>query len=109
MIEITVFHSSQGICAFSLKGHSGYAEEGADIVCAAVSSIAQYIIEAVVHTMKVPSCYECRDGFISLSLAQTATNQQKQRVQDFLIPFETVMRQLSSQYKNYLKICSLEV
>lgn len=109
MIEVTVFHSNQGICAFSLKGHSGYAEEGSDIVCAAVSSIAQYVIEALTKTVKVPSRYECREGLITFSLAESATEEQKQRVQDFLIPFETVMQELSSQYGAYLKICSLEV
>ena len=33
------FHSAQGrIDGFVVEGHSGYAEEGADIVCAAVSA-----------------------------------------------------------------------
>lgn len=108
MIAVTVFHSKQGICGFSLKGHSGYGEEGSDIVCAAASSIAQYIIEAV-ETMKVPCRYELKDGLITFSFTQETSGRQKLRVQDFLIPFETVMKQLSLQYGEYLKICSLEV
>jgi len=33
------FHSAQGrIDGFMVEGHSGYAEEGADIVCAAISA-----------------------------------------------------------------------
>ena len=41
MIRVTLFKSPGGnITGFSCKGHAGYAEEGSDIVCAAVSALS---------------------------------------------------------------------
>lgn len=109
MIEVSVFHSSSGICAFSMKGHSGYGEEGTDIVCAAVSAIAQYVIEALSHTLQLPCLSECREGLITFSFTEEATASQRKTAQPFLITLERTMQELSIPYGAYLKICSLEV
>ena len=37
MIKILIHKTEEGIVAFSCKGHAYYADEGYDIVCAAVS------------------------------------------------------------------------
>ena len=37
MIKITVYRNSSGYAGFRSQGHAGYAEEGYDIICAAVS------------------------------------------------------------------------
>ena len=39
MIRAILYHAGGHYTGFSAKGHSGYAEEGSDIVCAAVSSL----------------------------------------------------------------------
>ena len=44
MTTIEVFHRGALISGFSAKGHTGYAEEGEDIVCAAVSGILFAVI-----------------------------------------------------------------
>ena len=38
MTKVEIFNHDGRINGFSVSGHSGYAEEGSDIVCAAVSS-----------------------------------------------------------------------
>ena len=45
MIQTTVFKNPQiqamiSYCGIVIKGHAGYAEEGEDIICAAVSALA---------------------------------------------------------------------
>ncbi|MBE7042610.1 MAG: ribosomal-processing cysteine protease Prp [Ruminococcaceae bacterium] len=108
MIEAKLFHSKDGFCAFSLEGHSGYAEEGSDIVCAAVSAIAQYIIGAAEH-MNLPCRYELEDGLITFSFSEETSTEQKRRMQDFLVPFEAALKELCKAYGEYLKISCLEV
>jgi uncharacterized protein YsxB (DUF464 family) len=45
------FHSEEDrLVGFDVLGHSGYAQEGSDIVCAAVSS-AVNLVDAVVNTV----------------------------------------------------------
>ena len=41
MTAVTFFRDETGLSGFRAKGHSGYAEEGSDIVCAAVSALTQ--------------------------------------------------------------------
>ena len=41
MTAVTFFQDENGFSGFRAKGHSGYAEEGSDIVCAAVSALTQ--------------------------------------------------------------------
>jgi len=41
MTAVTFFRSGDLLAGFRAKGHSGYAEEGSDIVCAAVSALTQ--------------------------------------------------------------------
>lgn len=47
MTTVTVRRDEQGICGLSVKGHSGYAEAGSDIVCAAVSVLMTTCINAL--------------------------------------------------------------
>lgn len=42
MITVDIYRNSEGyISSFEIRGHSGYAERGQDIVCAGVSAVSQ--------------------------------------------------------------------
>ena len=43
MTKIEVFNQNGRINGFAVSGHSGYAEEGSDIVCAAISSAVTFV------------------------------------------------------------------
>ena len=42
MTKVEIFNHDGRINGFSVSGHSGYAQESSDIVCAAVSSAVQF-------------------------------------------------------------------
>jgi len=42
MTKVEIFNHDGRINGFAVSGHSGYAEEGSDIVCAAVSSAVNF-------------------------------------------------------------------
>ena len=46
----------------TISGHAGYAEKGADIVCAGVSALAQTLIESVEALTEDKIEYELLDG-----------------------------------------------
>ena len=48
MTTVTFFTEGQRITGFDAEGHSGYAEEGEDIVCAAVTSTVR-LVECVLN------------------------------------------------------------
>ncbi|MEL7649716.1 MAG: ribosomal-processing cysteine protease Prp [Sedimentibacter sp.] len=47
MIEITIYKTKDEIRGFIIEGHSGYAEEGSDIVCASVSILSYTALNAM--------------------------------------------------------------
>ena len=78
MTTITFRSEGNRIIGFDSQGHSGYAEEGADIVCAAVSSTIDLVIATINDVLGLAASVKIResDAFISLrlpgSLGQTA-------------------------------------
>ena len=47
MTKITFFKKNGGYYGFKETGHTGYADEGADIICSALSAMSMLIINAV--------------------------------------------------------------
>ena len=78
MTTVTVFSEGDRLTGFEVSGHSGYAEEGADIVCAAVSSTIDLVIATINDVLGLAASVKVReeDAFVSLrlpgSLGQTA-------------------------------------
>lgn len=52
----------------TIKGHSGYADSGSDIVCASVSSIAITTVNACLRINKSSIIYKEEDGFLEIEV-----------------------------------------
>lgn len=55
MITASFFKSNGKFKNFRINGHSGYAEEGSDIVCAAVSAMAMLTINNITDSFGIPA------------------------------------------------------
>ncbi len=53
MINILVIKNKQNIITIEATGHSGYAEEGKDIVCSAVSTLMQNLALGLTEVIKI--------------------------------------------------------
>ena len=78
MTTITFRSEGNRIIGFDSQGHSGYAEEGEDIVCAAITSAIRLVESTINDVLGLAASVKVReeDTFISLrlpgSLGQTA-------------------------------------
>ena len=61
MTEITVFLKDGKPIGFDAHGHTGYAECGEDIVCAAVSAITQTAAMAVTDIDRCPAALKIKN------------------------------------------------
>ena len=69
MTKVEIFNQGGRINGFSVSGHSGYAEEGSDIVCAAVSILTTTCINARESVAGViPAVEAGSDGYLAASL-----------------------------------------
>ena len=53
MINVLIIKNKQTIVSIEATGHSGYAEQGSDIVCSAVSTLMQNLAVGLTEIVKV--------------------------------------------------------
>ncbi|MDE5564895.1 MAG: ribosomal-processing cysteine protease Prp [Oscillospiraceae bacterium] len=70
-----VFERKNGrLCGVQVNGHAGYAEEGQDIVCAAVSSAVQLTANLITDTFREKAKVRAAENVITVQLRQNTGN-----------------------------------
>lgn len=64
MILVKTFHENGQYKKFVIDGHADYAEEGQDIVCAAVSALVINAINSIETFTEDAFTCDCKDGMI---------------------------------------------
>ena len=73
MIKITVKKRNHSYESFVSSGHAGYAEEGQDIVCAAVSALIINTVNSIEKFTDDSIEAEEKDGFVSFRFTKPVT------------------------------------
>ena len=70
MITAQLFlNSDQQYWGFKIEGHAGYAEEGEDIICAAVSVLALNTVNSIEALTDVKPVCSMEDGYLSCEIS----------------------------------------
>lgn len=96
MITVDVYRAEDGsIRGFRAKGHAGYAEHGADIVCAAVSAITQTAALGLLEHLKTPVKLKQAPGLLEcwLSSSERASGGAQAVLETMLLGLAEVQRQ----------------
>lgn len=99
MTVITIKKDGEILTGFTVEGHSGYAEQGEDIVCAAVSSAAYMTVNTISEVLSLPVDADVRDGFMDITVLKNSNASQ-----DILMGFELHIKELGTQYPQFIKI-----
>ena len=83
----------------TIKGHSGYSEEGSDIVCASVSSICITTVNALISIDEDCVEYTEKDGYLSIKI-----NKHNEVIDKLINNMINLLKELESQYKKYIEI-----
>ena len=97
MIKVTFFKKGDEYKGFEVSGHSGYAHQGEDIVCSAVSSVAYMTANTVTEIIGVDASIELNDGYMKFIPENTADN-----VQVLLKGLALHLNALAEQYDKYI-------
>lgn len=89
---------------FKITGHVGFDVKGKDIVCAAISALAQSSIMGLKDVMKLEIDYSIKDSFVECKLIES--NECAQNMIETL--YETLL-QLSKQYPKNVSFFEVEV
>ena len=84
--------------SFTVSGHSGSAEAGRDIVCAAVSSAAFMAANTITEILGVDASAEADDGYMNVGFVNS------EAAADIVRGLRLHLEQLSRQYPQFVKV-----
>ena len=90
---------------FSVKGHSGYAEEGSDIVCAGISALVITTENALCQILKLsPTERGGEDGFLEVLLPEKMTDAQLHDAQLLMNTLHIGLENIAQAYPDYVRL-----
>ncbi|MBR1890520.1 MAG: ribosomal-processing cysteine protease Prp [Clostridia bacterium] len=100
MIKITIFKKNDMICEYQVKGHSGYAEAGFDIVCSGVSTATEMTLKALQDVLKLDVQADIKDGYMHVIV----NDYQRDDAQNILKAMELTLEDIANQYVKNVKL-----
>ena len=104
---VTFLKRSDGaLLGYRANGHSGYAEAGADIVCAAISALTQTTLNGLKNVLKAPVMFDQDDdgAFIEAILTPEASEYQIRQAQLLLVTLLEGLQAIQREYPRNLRI-----
>ena len=103
MTTLKLLRKQQRFVGFRCEGHSGYADEGEDIVCAAISSMTQFSI-CCAEQLNVPLVYRKDEALLECSVMRPSST-----FSGILKALEKSISQLAQDYPEYICLEIMEV
>ena len=105
MTTVKLIKSDGNIVGFDVSGHSGYADSGSDIVCAAITSSVSLVETILNDSFDAGADVEVnpKTARITLRLSKSCD-----KCHSVLKAFEMHMRSISEEYPKYIKILEVQ-
>lgn len=100
MITITIYRSPDGITGYDVKGHSGFAKAGQDIVCAGVSALVQGAMIGLMRHLRCDMESIVDKGLMSMKLL----SQPNDNTDAILTSMLLGLKEIADEYCDYVKI-----
>ena len=106
MIDVKISRNSGGVIrSFTVSGHSGYAEEGSDIVCAAVSTAVQSVAIGASEVIGIGSCdIKTGEAYFEWSCPEGLDEETLSKLKVLTETAYLVIGQAKEQFPRYLRI-----
>ncbi|HHT36546.1 MAG: ribosomal-processing cysteine protease Prp [Candidatus Wallacebacter cryptica] len=109
MTKIRLFFNGNDIIGFSAEGHTGFADRGEDIVCAAISVLTQTAVIGLQQELGLKVDVEIKDGLLQCRLPVQVDDRLWQQSQVILRVMYAGLRAILQEYgKQYLDIEEVE-
>ncbi len=111
MTRCTLYVDAEGrITGFCLKGHSGYAAEGEDIVCAGLSTIALTIENALCQLLRLDLDEKGgENGYMEVHLPKGLTDAQMHDAQLLLSTLHLGLQNIATEYPGFVRLTTQRV
>ena len=92
------------INGFSISGHSGYAEAGSDIVCAAISALVTMAEATINDVCGAKAKVRVKDEQARITLTLPASCDEEDTVQAVLAGMMLTLVSFAEQYPDYIEV-----
>ena len=104
MTRCEFFREGDRITGFSVSGHSGYAEAGSDIVCAAVSAVVTMAEATINEVCGAKAKVRVKDEQARISLTLPTSCDEEESVQAVLTGMMLTLCSLRDDYPDYIEV-----
>ena len=98
MITVTVSKKDDSYKEFLSRGHAGYAEEGQDIICAAVSALIISTVNSLEILTKDRFRLEEKDGYVRIRFLEGLTEGGKLLMDSLVLGLTEIEKSYSKQF-----------
>ena len=95
---------NERIVGFSVSGHSGYAEAGSDIVCAAISAVVAMTETTINDVCGGKAKVRVKEADARITLTLPATCDEEESIQTVLAGMMLYLCSLRDQYPDYIEV-----
>ena len=103
MTKCEFFTEDERITGFSVSGHSGYAESGKDIVCAAISAVVTMAEATINEVCGAKAKVRVKDEDARITLTLPASCDEEEAVQAVLAGMLLTLCNLRDDYPDYIE------
>ena len=104
MTRCEFFSEKDRITGFSVSGHSGYAEAGSDIVCAAISTAVTMAEATINEVCGAKAKVRVKDEQARITLTLPASCDEEEAVQAVLSGMMLTLISLREDYEDYIEV-----
>ena len=104
MTRCEFFTEDDRITGFSISGHSGYAEAGADIVCAAISAVVTMAEATINEVCGTKAKVRVKDADARITLMLPASCDEEDTVQAVLAGMMLTLCSMRDDYPDYIEV-----
>ena len=104
MTRCEFFTEDDRITGFSVSGHSGYAEAGAEIICAAISAVVTMAEATINDVCGAKAKVRVKDADARVTLTLPASCDEEESVQAVLAGMMLTLCSLRDDYPDYIEV-----
>jgi uncharacterized protein YsxB (DUF464 family) len=104
MTKCEFFMEEDRITGFSISGHSGYAEAGQDIVCAAISAVVTMAEATINDICGAKAKVRVKDADARITLTLPASCDEEETVQAVLAGMMLTLCNMRDDYPDYIEV-----
>ena len=104
MTRCEFFTEDERITGFSVSGHSGYSEEGSDIVCAAISAVVTMAEATINDVLGAKAKVRVKNEDARITLTLPASCDEEESVQAVLAGMMLTLCSMRDDYPDFIEV-----